>query len=92
MIDSGEKQEEYRAITPYWKKRFKCCAGIPAPESCSNCSFGGCKILGVVYFHYGYTRKTMTFCIDSIRIGKGRPEWGAPDEDVFIIRLGKRIN
>ena len=92
MIDSGEKQEEYRAITPYWKKRFKCCAGIPAPESCSNCPFGGCKTLDVVCFHYGYTRKTMTFDIDSIRIGKGRPEWGAPDEDVFIIRVGKRIN
>ena len=52
----------------------------------------GCKTLDVVFFHYGYTRKTMTFCIDSIRIGKGRPEWGGPDEDVFIVRLGKRIN
>ena len=27
----------------------------------------------------------------SITIGKGNPEWGAPNEDVFIIKLGKRI-
>ena len=24
-------------------------------------------------------------------IGKGNPEWGAPNEDVFIIKLGERI-
>lgn len=25
--------------------------------------------------------------IESITIGKGNPEWGAPTEDVFIIKL-----
>ena len=29
--------------------------------------------------------------IESITIGKGNPEWGAPDKEVFIIKLGKRI-
>ena len=29
--------------------------------------------------------KTMFF------IGKGKPEWGAPTEDVFIIKLGNRV-
>lgn len=24
-------------------------------------------------------------------IGKGKPEWGAPKEDVFIIKLGNRV-
>ena len=24
-------------------------------------------------------------------IGKGNPEWGAPTEDVFIIKLGNKI-
>jgi hypothetical protein len=28
---------------------------------------------------------------ESITIGKGNPEWGAPTEDVFIIKLGKRV-
>ena len=45
-----------------------------------------------VCFHLGYTSTTMTFEIDSISIGKGNPEWGAPKEDVFIIKLGKRLN
>lgn len=44
-----------------------------------------------VKFSYGYTRRTMTFEIDNISIGKGNKEWGAPDEEVFIIKLGKRI-
>ena len=32
----------------------------------------------------------MTFAIEDIDIGKGRPEWGAPDKPVFIIKLGER--
>lgn len=43
-----------------------------------------------VKFSYGYTKRTMTFEIEAITIGKGNPEWGAPAEDVFIIKLGKR--
>ena len=37
-----------------------------------------------VKFSYGYTKRT-------ISVGKGRKEWGAPDSDVYIIKLGKRI-
>lgn len=44
-----------------------------------------------VKFSYGYTHRTMTFEIESIAIGKGNPEWGAPDKKVFIIKLGRRI-
>lgn len=44
-----------------------------------------------VKFSYGYTKRTMTFEIDSIAIGKGKTEWGAPAEEVFKIKLGKRI-
>lgn len=91
MIDSGEKTEEYRTVKHYWKKRLQCCAMIPTAESCICCAFGSCKTLVTACFHYGYTNKTMAFYINKIEIGKGRPEWGAPDEDVYIIRLGKRI-
>jgi hypothetical protein len=42
-------------------------------------------------FSYGYTKRTITFEIESITVGKGKPEWGAPTEDVFIIKLGKRV-
>ena len=40
-----------------------------------------------VCFHYGYTQRCFINRIDSITIGRGYPEWGAPtDRDVFIIK------
>lgn len=44
-----------------------------------------------VRFRYGYTKRTMLFKLDNISIGKGRAEWGAPDDVVFILKLGERI-
>lgn len=44
-----------------------------------------------IRFRYGYTKQTMLFELQSISIGKGNKEWGAPDEEVFILKLGKRI-
>ena len=44
-----------------------------------------------VKFSYGYTKRTMTFKVKGITIGKGKSEWGAPREGVFIIKLGARI-
>ena len=47
-----------------------------------------------VTFQLGYQKNAprMTFEIEEISIGKGREDWGAPtDEEVFIIKLGKRI-
>jgi hypothetical protein len=45
----------------------------------------------IVTFRFGYTQKTMSYIIDDVVIGKGNPEWGAPTEEVFIIKLGKRV-
>lgn len=45
-----------------------------------------------VVFSYGYTKRRMKFEFKNMRIGYGKPEWGAPtDKEVFIIELGKRI-
>ena len=44
-----------------------------------------------VLFRYGYTPRTMTFWIKGIRLGIGKKEWGAGDDEVFIIELGERI-
>ena len=44
-----------------------------------------------VKFRYGYTTRTMTFQIKQIRFGIGKKEWGAGDNEVFIIELDKRI-
>lgn len=27
-----------------------------------------------------------------VDFGRGRPEWGAPDHETFIIKLGNRLN
>lgn len=46
----------------------------------------------VVKFSYGYTKRTMSFAIESISIDKGNTEWGAEGEkEYFVIKLGERI-
>ena len=102
MIESGVKTEEYREIKPYWEKRFIDYKALKSDykrivfrrvvlgkwtDACEHYP----KDYTHVKFSYGYTKRTMTFEIESITIGKGNPEWGAPTEDVFIIKLGKRI-
>ena len=80
MIESGEKTEEYREIKPYWETRFIDMEGLPSYTHYDE-----------VKFRYGYTKRTMTFECLGIEQGFGKPEWGAPNEEVFIIKLGKRI-
>lgn len=106
MIESGVKTEEYREIKPYWIKRFfvhtdgRRINNSDAEYLARNISTlfsalyeGTIKHINYtqVKFSYGYTNRTMTFEIESITIGKGNPEWGAPTKDVFIIKLGKRV-
>lgn len=90
MIASGEKKEEYRKVKQYWMKRLIEDVGEDEEGDTS------CHVFYVDYdcvcFHRGYTSTTMTFTVEDIDIGKGKPEWGAPaDRDVFIIKLGERL-
>jgi hypothetical protein len=89
-IESGVKTEEYREIKPYWSKRF---VGFDIPLFSHRYGYQHANVKDYTHvkFSYGYTKRTMTFEIESITIGKGNPEWGAPTEDVFIIKLGKRV-
>lgn len=102
MIESGIKTEEYREIKPYWEKRlidYKALKSdyksLAVKRYILNSWTDPCQRYPKGYTHvtfsYGYTKRTMTFEIKNIRIGKGRTDWGAPDEDVFIIELGKRV-
>ena len=106
MIESLIKPEEYRGITAYWIVRlFRDENGRKISRLTANFLAGNLEILkwwvesgklvfkpfDFVKFSYGYTKRTMTFEIKSIAIGKGKPEWGAPADCVFIIKLGKRI-
>lgn len=106
MIECGDKLEEYREIKPHWIKRFFVYADGQRINNSDaeylarnisalfSASYDG-TIRYVHYTHvkfsYGYTKRTMMFEIESIRIGKGKPEWGAPAENVIINKLGKRI-
>lgn len=104
MIASGEKKEEYREIKPYWIKRlvsdYKMAADdFTAPVVCDSNAvkmtvnfefqiFWSCTH---VRFRRGYSSTTMTFEIEEIKVGVGNSQWGAPKEEVFIIKLGKRL-
>jgi hypothetical protein len=83
MIERGEKLEEYRDISTWEKVISKChmmiyANGITVPTDVKQ-----------ICFHRGYTNTTMLRDVEEIYVGIGRPEWGAPNYPVFIIRLKK---
>lgn len=49
------------------------------------------KHYDAVRFSYGYTKRRMLWEYRDLNIGHGRPEWGGPNYEVFIIKLGKRL-
>jgi len=75
MIASGKKVEEYREIKPHWQKRLDG------------------RYYRDVVFKNGYAKDApaMRFLVDSIEVRRGNPEWGAPDFDVYVISLGRRM-
>lgn len=104
MIESGIKKEEYRENNRYWNRRLYKCQ-IPHPGHwgdcqdlhgnficpCWKCEHSKLNQYTHIRFRYGYTKRTMLFKLDNISIGKGNPNWGAPDHEVFILKLGQKI-
>lgn len=106
MIEAGIKKEEYREFNPFWQRRLLYCYpmfDMPTDDGqCLHEGISGCagctaamgprfRRFDAVCFSYGYTRRRMIFECKGITIGQGRPEWGAPDHETFIIKLGNRI-
>lgn len=100
MIERGEKSEEYQEQKPYWRKRLIDCYTMSRwcntkghnGQLCGGCSVGPrFKYFDAVCFSYGYTKRRMMFECKDITICRGRTEWGAPDYETFIIKLGKRL-
>lgn len=87
MIVSGEKQEEYREIKPYWNSRmkeglFKIKGDWLPPEAVILCFSNG----------YSAERPTVYFEAKSIRQAPGRESWGAePDKQYWVIDLGEKL-
>ena len=104
MIDSGQKKEEYRRISPYWLSRIlvcgkACSARILSGEVfCPVCLRMNWKKFDKVIFTLGYPRKDeagkkMVFEIDNLLMRSGNPEWGAEEgRTYFVFKLGKRIS
>jgi hypothetical protein len=98
MVLSGEKKDEYREIKPYWMKRFMRCfwAGFrPCKYGCCWDTVGrGCpgvfNDFDTIEFRNGYAKDAPIMLVEckDIITGVGRPEWGAPTEPVFILKLG----
>lgn len=80
MIAGGEKKEEYREIKDFYITRLV------------DRGTWNARKYDAIRFHRGQgSPVTMLVECLGIEVGKGRPEWGAPEEDVFIIKLGEII-
>jgi hypothetical protein len=77
MIESGEKKEEYREITPYYEARL----GKYMKEG-----------LFQIILRAGYRKNSPKMsCIVWLNKGTGRQEWGAePGKMYFILRVYDR--
>lgn len=94
-ILSGEKTEEYREIKRHWVS-ILCTKhvgemGGDLMDRHHVIAYRIKPYFKKICFTNGYGNHRPSFDIEckGISIGKGNPEWGAPDEDVFIISLGK---
>lgn len=83
---SGEKEEDYRDIKPYYTTRVQ---NVLGKEKMSLLLQGKEVLLGEVVFKLGYKRDACSFTeMTTVRIGKGNPKWGADGtRDQYIFRL-----
>ncbi len=87
MILSGDKKEEYRDFKTYYHKRFRT-AGMIADDAAS-------LIPGehLVCFRNGYSGSSpQFFAYCTLRVGTGKPEWGAEKgKKYYILQISKII-
>ena len=83
MIVSGEKQEEYRAPSEYWRKRFVSELVRQKPWH------GELKVRIRAGYRKGADMAELT--LSMITTGTGRPDWGAvPGVEYFVLHI-KRV-
>lgn len=104
MILSGEKKEEYREIKEYYETRFRNLFGALTVHSVSVFSdieeyelLQGESVIKQIrkdsvqeiIFRNGYSKDSKAIKARCrLRIGKGRPEWGAePDKQYYILEI-----
>lgn len=85
MIISGEKIEEYREIKPYYTSRFYNILGSEFGNVIYHREY---SISFIVMLRNGYSSKS-PYLIAEVYLtrGRGKPEWGAPPEEVYILHI-----
>lgn len=80
MICRGEKREEYREATEYWRKRI---------DSARTLDYKQFKEIFEVKIRAGYNSKSPTATLRvHLTLGKGVQEWGAePYKDYYILQI-----
>lgn len=82
MIASGVKKEEYRAETPYWRRRLaNWIMGLPDAGH------------PVVAFSRGYRKPDLFVeaCGLNIYLDCQHPEWGEPTGSHYVIAIKRRV-
>ena len=85
MIASGEKKEEYRNLTAFYRRRLE--TGWDKP-------YLRWRKYDIVTFYHGYApdRPSMSFKFGGVKVGPGKEAWGAiPGKEYYVIKLGERI-
>lgn len=91
MIKAGIKKEEYREINRYWIARLVA-AMVPFTGMVLSFTNFDRLVFTLGYPKAGDTERRLTFNNPKIRIGTGRPEWGAePGKLYFVITFGDRV-
>lgn len=89
MIVSGEKKEEYREITPYWKTRFG-----TAMDRKNYLLFQKERPAKIEEFYirngYGNNRPTAKLSAVVIK-GYGKPDWGAERRKRYFVLLIRSV-
>jgi hypothetical protein len=91
LIASGEKKEEYREIKDYWVKRLLDLVDEDNPQHLSSYEL---KHFDIVSANNGYAKNcpNIKWRHKGIRIGEGKPEWGAvPGKQYFILEIGELL-
>jgi hypothetical protein len=83
MIKSGEKKEEYRDSSNYWMSR------IGNNIKIKKLHYHPTDV--IICFSNGYAKNRPQIFIEckGLHLGIGKKEWGASDEQQFILSLGQ---
>ena len=89
MITSGEKLEEYREDSDYYRKRFYKLFGKYALHAV----YGESPTTTKIKLRNGYSRTSPTCTVDcSLKIGTGNPDWGAEPDKTYLVLIIKRVS